>query len=143
MKHGYETMIQLGGAPLSGGQRQRVALARAFYGSPKFIVLDEPDANLDRDGEEALLKAILAAKRAGITVIVTTQRASLLRYVDRIMMMRDGGIEAYGPRERGAAPADGKAQRAAEGWRTGAAGFADRLQRTCFIRRRRRGSSAA
>lgn len=99
MKHGYETMIQLGGAPLSGGQRQRVALARAFYGSPKVIVLDEPDANLDRDGEEALLKAILAAKRAGITVIVTTQRASLLRFVDRIMMMRDGTIEAYGPRE--------------------------------------------
>ncbi len=98
-KNGYETMIQLGGAPLSGGQRQRVALARAFYGSPKLVVLDEPDANLDRDGEEALLKAILAAKRAGITVICTTQRASLLRFVDRIMMMRDGGIEAYGPRE--------------------------------------------
>jgi ATP-binding cassette subfamily C protein len=99
-KQGYDTMIQLGGAPLSGGQRQRVALARAFFGKPKFVVLDEPDANLDREGEDALLKAMMAAKRAGITVVVTTQRATLLRYVDRIMMMRDGGIEAYGPRDQ-------------------------------------------
>ncbi|MCH9806546.1 MAG: type I secretion system permease/ATPase [Alphaproteobacteria bacterium] len=99
-KHGYETMIQLGGMPLSGGERQRVALARAFYGSPKLVVLDEPDANLDRDGETALARCLLSAKSAGITVIIVTQRPAMLRYVDRILALTDGKIEAYGPRDK-------------------------------------------
>ncbi len=99
-KHGYETMIQLGGMPLSGGERQRVALARAFYGSPKLVILDEPDANLDRDGETALAKCLLQAKQAGITTIIIIQRPAMLRYVDRILAMTDGQIEAYGPREK-------------------------------------------
>jgi ATP-binding cassette subfamily C protein len=100
LKQGYETTIFENGAPLSGGQRQRVALARAFFGMPKLVVLDEPDANLDRDGEDALLATMINAKRAGMTVIVTTQRASLLRFVDRILLMRDGMIELYGPRDQ-------------------------------------------
>ena len=100
LKQGYDTNILLGGAPLSGGQRQRVALARAFFGQPKLIVLDEPDANLDRDGEDALLRALMNAKRAGMTALVTTQRASLLRFVDRILLLKDGVIDAYGPRDQ-------------------------------------------
>ncbi len=99
-KHGYETMIQLGGTPLSGGERQRVALARAFYGNPKLVVLDEPDANLDRDGETALARCLLEAKKTGITVIIITQRPAMLRYVDRILALTDGKIEAYGPRDK-------------------------------------------
>ncbi|MBU2580169.1 MAG: type I secretion system permease/ATPase [Alphaproteobacteria bacterium] len=99
-KHGYETMIQLGGTPLSGGERQRVALARAFYGSPKLVVLDEPDANLDRDGETALAKCLVEAKRREITTIIITQRPAMLRHVDRILALADGKIEAYGPRDK-------------------------------------------
>ncbi|MBU1211673.1 MAG: type I secretion system permease/ATPase [Alphaproteobacteria bacterium] len=99
-KHGYETMIQLGGMPLSGGERQRVALARAFYGSPKLVVLDEPDANLDRDGETALAKCLSAARERAITTIIITQRPAMLRYVDRILALTDGKIEAYGPRDK-------------------------------------------
>ncbi|MEQ8824393.1 MAG: type I secretion system permease/ATPase [Filomicrobium sp.] len=99
-KHGYETMIQLGGTPLSGGERQRVALARAFYGSPKVVVLDEPDANLDRDGETALANCLVKAKETGITTIIIIQRPAMLRYVDRILAMSDGQIEAYGPRDK-------------------------------------------
>jgi ATP-binding cassette subfamily C protein len=100
LKNGYETVILDRGAPLSGGQRQRVALARAFFGLPRLIVLDEPDANLDRDGEEALIRTLAGAKKAGMTVIVTTQRSALLKHVDRILMMRDGMIEAYGPSDQ-------------------------------------------
>lgn len=99
-KHGYETMIQLGGMPLSGGERQRVALARAFYGSPKLVILDEPDANLDREGETALAKCLMQAKETGITTIIIIQRPAMLRYVDRILAMSDGQIEAYGPRDK-------------------------------------------
>lgn len=99
-KLGYETMIQMGGMPLSGGERQRVALARAFYGNPKLVVLDEPDANLDRDGETALARCLLQAKQAGITVVIITQRPAMLRYVDSILALSDGKIEAYGPRDK-------------------------------------------
>lgn len=95
---GYETEIRLGGAPLSGGQRQRVALARAFFGMPKLIVLDEPDANLDRDGEQALVQTLMRAKKRGITTVTITQRPTLLEFVDKILVMKDGKIEAYGPR---------------------------------------------
>ncbi len=100
LKNSYETVIFDRGAPLSGGQRQRVALARAFFGQPRIVVLDEPDANLDRDGEEALIRALANAKNAGMTVVVTTQRTALLRHVDRILLLRDGMIETYGPSEQ-------------------------------------------
>lgn len=99
-KHGYETAVQLGGMPLSGGERQRVALARAFYGSPKLVVLDEPDANLDREGELALAKCLIEARARAITTIIITQRPAMLRHVDRILALADGKIEAYGPRDK-------------------------------------------
>ena len=100
LKDGYETIVQERGAPLSGGQRQRVALARAFFGNPKVVVLDEPDAALDQDGEAALVQALNNARTAGMTVIVTTQRRNILGAIDRVLVMRDGMLELYGPRDQ-------------------------------------------
>jgi len=100
LKDGYETVVQERGAPLSGGQRQRVALARAFFGNPKVVVLDEPDAALDTDGETALIGALNNARAAGMTVIVTTQRRNILSAIERVLLMRDGMIEMYGPRDQ-------------------------------------------
>ena len=97
---GYETVVHERGAPLSGGQRQRVALARAFYGNPKLVVLDEPDAALDTEGEQALMRALQNAKQAGMTVIVTTQRRNILAVIEKVLVLRDGMIELYGPRDQ-------------------------------------------
>lgn len=93
----YETDIRI--IPLSGGQKQRVALARAFFGSPSFIVLDEPNANLDSEGEEALAEALRNAKEKGITVVTITQRPAVLRSADKVMVMKGGRIEAFVPRD--------------------------------------------
>jgi len=95
----YETLVGPGGRPLSGGQTQRVALARAFYGSPTFVVLDEPNAYLDSDGEKRLSEAITAAKARGTTTVITTQRTSILQVADKILVLRDGCAEAFGPRD--------------------------------------------
>ncbi|WP_185984143.1 type I secretion system permease/ATPase [Aureimonas mangrovi] len=95
---GYDTMLGPGGIQLSGGQRQRVGLARAFFGTPRLLVLDEPNANLDMAGEQALDRALAAAKADGTTVIVVTQRRQVADVADRILMMRDGAIEDYGTR---------------------------------------------
>ena len=96
---GYETVVHERGAPLSGGQRQRVALARAFFGMPKLVVLDEPDAALDSEGEQALMRALQNAKQAGMTVIVTTQRRNILAVIERVLVLKDGMIDLYGPRD--------------------------------------------
>lgn len=98
LPNGYETVIGVDGAPLSGGQRQRVALARAFFRRPCFVVLDEPNANLDGQGEEALADALGKAKAQGVTIVTITQRPSVLRNVDKIMLLQRGQIEAFGPR---------------------------------------------
>ena len=91
---GYETIVGMDGSPLSGGQRQRIGLARAFYGNPRLIVLDEPNSNLDANGERALAKALLRAKEKQITVVTITQRAALLMSVDKIMILHQGAVQA-------------------------------------------------
>lgn len=100
LPHGYETMVQADGSPLSGGQKQRIALARAFYGNPRFLVLDEPNSNLDTAGDRALANAIRHAGENGITVVVITQKPSLLSVVDKIMLMADGNIAMFGHRQQ-------------------------------------------
>ena len=95
---GYETYVAADGAPLSGGQKQRIALARAFFGSPKMVVLDEPNSNLDAPGEAALAKALMHAKKENITVITITQRPSLLNVVDKILVLNNGSVSMFGKR---------------------------------------------
>jgi ATP-binding cassette subfamily C protein len=96
---GYETVVGMDGAPLSGGQRQRIGLARAFYGNPRLMVLDEPNSNLDANGERALARALIRAKEKQITVVTITQRAALLRSVDKIMILHNGAVQAFGSRD--------------------------------------------
>lgn len=96
---GYDTDIGSGGSNLSGGQRQRIGLARAFYGNPKLVILDEPNANLDEAGELALASALQTAKEKGITVIVISHRTSILSKVDKIMVIQDGSVASFGSKE--------------------------------------------
>jgi ATP-binding cassette subfamily C protein len=98
LRQGYDTRITRAAASLSGGQRQRVALARALYGTPRLLVLDEPDASLDQQGEDALLHAIDAARASGAVIVVATHRPKLLSRMDYTLTLRDGHIEAFGPR---------------------------------------------
>ncbi len=95
---GYETDIGPWGTKISSGQRQRIALARAFYGNPKLIVLDEPNSNLDQEGEMALAKAIENAKEKNITVLVISHRTSIIKVVDKILVMHDGEAKLFGPK---------------------------------------------
>ncbi|MCG7624638.1 type I secretion system permease/ATPase [Epibacterium sp. Ofav1-8] len=99
LPQGYETMVAADGSPLSGGQKQRIALARAFFGDPRLLVLDEPNSNLDVAGDKALARAIEHAKRNKITVVVITQKPTLLGTVDKIMLLSGGNVAMIGARD--------------------------------------------
>ncbi len=96
---GYDTPVGAGGVPLSGGQQQRIGLARALYRDPVFLILDEPDAHMDQAGEQSLQTAIEEAKARGAIVIITAHRPSMLRCVDTILLLQNGKIQQFGPRD--------------------------------------------
>ena len=99
LPEGYNSPVGRDGALLSGGQRQRVGLARALYGRPVFVVLDEPNSSLDEAGDVALANAIASLKQIGTTFVVMTHRTSVLGVADKMLIMRDGAQQAFGPRD--------------------------------------------
>jgi ABC-type protease/lipase transport system fused ATPase/permease subunit len=96
---GYDTAIGANGMVLSGGQRQRIALARALYGNPAFVVLDEPNANLDQEGNKALSLTLKGLKARGVTTIIISHRSTVFGVVDKLMLLKGGAIAAYGERD--------------------------------------------
>ena len=99
LPNGYDTYIAGNSGSLSGGQRQRVGLARALYGSPKLVILDEPNSNLDDQGEQALSSALELLKQAQVTVIVISHRKPILKHVDKILLMANGMVRGFGKRD--------------------------------------------
>ncbi len=99
MRDGYDTQIGEQGTALSAGQAQRVALARALYGDPFLIVLDEPNSNLDTEGDEALTRAIRGARERGAIVVVVAHRPVGIEGVDQLLVLKDGRVQAFGPKE--------------------------------------------
>jgi len=99
LEHGLDSQLGEEGAFLSGGQRQRVAFARAIYGMPKFVVLDEPNSSLDEAGDIALYSALNYLKANGTTVVVITHRSQILSMMDMIMILVEGQIKSFGPRD--------------------------------------------
>ncbi|SEP23255.1 ATP-binding cassette, subfamily C [Rhodospirillales bacterium URHD0017] len=100
LPNGYETQVGEGGNALAAGQRQRIGLARALYGNPFLVVLDEPNSNVDREGDEALTKAILGVRARGGIVVVVCHRPSALAGVDSVLVMLNGRQQSFGPKEQ-------------------------------------------
>lgn len=100
LPQGYDTPLGAGGYQLSGGQRQRIGLARAVYNNPAFIVLDEPNANLDDAGEFALVKAINTLRTQGQTTVIISHRPTLLGVVNKVLLLNDGAIQEFGTRDQ-------------------------------------------
>jgi PrtD family type I secretion system ABC transporter len=98
LPQGYETQVGEGGAVLSGGYRQRLALARAIYGRPNLVVLDEPSSNLDSDGDAALASCLLELKKLGTTIVLISHRALTIGVADKLLLLKDGAVEAFGAR---------------------------------------------
>lgn len=96
---GYDSMLGVGGKGLSSGQSQRIAFARAIYGSPAMIVLDEPNAHLDAEGEGALMRTLLELKERGAAVLLVAHRTGILNAADKLLVLRDGSVEMFGPRD--------------------------------------------
>lgn len=99
LPEGYDTMLGLGGRGVSAGQAQRIALARALYRDPHILILDEPNSSLDADGETALLKAMKVARERGAAVLLVAHRSGVLSIADKLALLRDGVLDAFGPRE--------------------------------------------
>ena len=97
LPEGYDTKIGEGGVALSAGQKQHIGLARAYYGNPAMVVLDEPNANLDANGELALMTALDHGREHGVTQVVISHRPSILQNADKILLLRDGAVEIFGP----------------------------------------------
>ena len=100
LPEGYDTVIGATGGKLSGGQRQRIGLARALYGNPVLVVLDEPNSNLDEVGEAALEKALTQLKQKRTTVLIITHRNNVLSKVDKLLILNEGVLAVYGPRDQ-------------------------------------------
>lgn len=114
LPNGYDTLLGPGGFSLSGGQRQRIALARAFHGSPKLMILDEPNANLDEEGDAALARALAAAKDSGATLVLVTQRPQILNGVDKILRLHGGAVDFFGTRQEFSSKLSSLRQKAVE-----------------------------
>lgn len=99
LTHGYDTRVTAGGGRLSGGQMQRIGLARAMYGNPVILVLDEPNSNLDNEGSEAVNNAIRSFKAEGRSILIMAHRPAAIRECDTLLMLENGGVRAFGPKE--------------------------------------------